>query len=432
VEALQQKGWSIWWDSDIPPGKTWEQVIEAALEEARCVIVVWSKTSVEAHWVLTEAHEGMRRGILVPALLDAVTIPLAFRRIQAANLVDWSGGLPNAGFEKLAKAVSGVLGVDAGKPAAPVEQANVAGSHEVPPVEHEPQPVAVSPKDPLPRPARSIFQNRLFGLAAALALIGIGIYAVTRNPPVSKLAAPGQDADVPPSAPQAPLVQVPGQTRKNKIDSLDYVWVPSGNFMMGCSPKSDNLCRDDADPPHDVKISKGFWIGKTEVTEAAYGRFPHGRRPEHPDLPVVNVKWADAKAYCDWASLQLPTEAQWEYAARANANSPSDLSKVAWYSGNSEGKLHPVCQKAANAWGLCDMLGNAWEWVTDFYDSKYYGTSVDTDPSGPNSSNPPGLHVMRGGTFELDASRVRVSDRDDYAENVETAKVGFRCAGSLP
>jgi len=93
----------------------------------------------------------------------------------------------------------------------------------------------------------------------------------------------------------------PGQVRRNSIDGLEYVWIPPGNFMMGCSPKSDSLCNDDADPPHDVKISKGFWIGKTEVTEAAYGRFPHGRRPEHPgetDLPVVNVKWDDAEAYC--------------------------------------------------------------------------------------------------------------------------------------
>jgi hypothetical protein len=103
VDALANRGWSVWWDRSIPPGKTWDQVIETALSEARCVIVLWSRDSVESDWVRTEAEEGQRRGILIPALLDGVVIPLAFRRIQAADLVGWRGELPHAGFERLGR-----------------------------------------------------------------------------------------------------------------------------------------------------------------------------------------------------------------------------------------------------------------------------------------------------------------------------------------
>lgn len=109
VDALGQKGWSVWWDRTIPAGKTWDRVIEAALSDARCVIVLWSRDSVQSDWVRTEADEAKRRGILVPALLDEIDIPLAFKRIQAANLAGWSGMLPSAEFEELARAVSEVL-----------------------------------------------------------------------------------------------------------------------------------------------------------------------------------------------------------------------------------------------------------------------------------------------------------------------------------
>jgi hypothetical protein len=110
VEALERQGWSVWWDREIPPGKTFDQVIEEALNAAKCVIVVWSKESVVSDWVKTEASEGARRGVLVPVLIDDVKIPLEFRRIQAAWLVDWQGALSHPGFEQLTEAVAGILG----------------------------------------------------------------------------------------------------------------------------------------------------------------------------------------------------------------------------------------------------------------------------------------------------------------------------------
>lgn len=109
MRALEQKGWSVWWDRDIPPGKTFDQVVEEAINAAKCVIVVWSKDSVRSDWVKTEAAEGARRGILIPVLIDDVKLPLEFRRIQAASLVDWTGTLSHPGFEQLSEAIAGIL-----------------------------------------------------------------------------------------------------------------------------------------------------------------------------------------------------------------------------------------------------------------------------------------------------------------------------------
>jgi hypothetical protein len=106
VDALQGRGWSVWWDRKIPPGKTWAQVLETALSDARCVIVLWSRDSIQSEWVMIEADEAKCRGVLIPVLIDHVTIPLPFRRIQAANLVGWDGALPHAEFEELAAAVA--------------------------------------------------------------------------------------------------------------------------------------------------------------------------------------------------------------------------------------------------------------------------------------------------------------------------------------
>lgn len=110
VETLEQQGWSVWWDPEIPPGKTWDEIIEEALDNAKCVIVVWSKDSVKSDWVKEEADKGKRRGILVPVLIDDVKIPLGFGRIEAARLIDWHGTSPHPEFDQLLKSIAEILG----------------------------------------------------------------------------------------------------------------------------------------------------------------------------------------------------------------------------------------------------------------------------------------------------------------------------------
>lgn len=109
VRALEGQGWSIWWDRTILPGEKFDEVIEKALDAAKCVIVVWSEKSKSSGWVRDEASEGAEREILVPILIDDVRPPLAFRRIQTANLIDWQGELPHQEFDKLVESISIIL-----------------------------------------------------------------------------------------------------------------------------------------------------------------------------------------------------------------------------------------------------------------------------------------------------------------------------------
>jgi len=110
AETLQQEGLSIWWDPEIPPGQTFDAVIEDAIDRAQCVIVLWSKNSVRSDWVKTEAAEGKRRNILIPVLLDEVKIPLEFRRIQTADLMNWKGERTTQEYQKLLIAIQDILG----------------------------------------------------------------------------------------------------------------------------------------------------------------------------------------------------------------------------------------------------------------------------------------------------------------------------------
>jgi TIR domain-containing protein len=119
AQAFSQKGWSVWWDREIPPGKSFDETIENALNSARCVVVLWSKHSVSSRWVKTEAAEGAERGILVPAFIDNVKIPLEFKRIEAADLSDWRGDPPHSEFDQLLRTVAGMVD---GSAAVPIRQ----------------------------------------------------------------------------------------------------------------------------------------------------------------------------------------------------------------------------------------------------------------------------------------------------------------------
>jgi formylglycine-generating enzyme required for sulfatase activity len=229
--------------------------------------------------------------------------------------------------------------------------------------------------------------------------------------------------------------------RENPRDGLKYVWIPSGDFMMGCSP-GDSECNPEERPAHQVTITKGFWMGQTVVTVGAYKRFAGttGRQmPAAPDfntgwvnenMPIVSVTWEDAQAYCGWLGGRLPTEAEWEYAARGGSTEGryGNLDEIAWYNQNSGGQMHEVAQKRANGFGLYDMLGNVWEWVNDCYDWNYYRNSPSQDPSGPASGQ---LRVLRGGSWLSFPRSVRVSDRDRGLPGGRDNGLGFRCGGEV-
>jgi formylglycine-generating enzyme required for sulfatase activity len=228
----------------------------------------------------------------------------------------------------------------------------------------------------------------------------------------------------------APGETLAGTTKINSKDGLTYVWIPPGAFRMGCSP-ADPVCSPWEKPPHTVTISRGFWMGQTLVTQVAYQRV----RTTNPSivqgdkLPVSGETWDEAKAYCSAVGMRLPTEAEWEYAARAGTGQSryGNLGDIAWYQDNSGGKPHDVGQKQPNDWKLYDMLGNMWEWTNDWYDANYYRASPSTDPQGPPSG---GDRVQRGGSFWMDYQNMRVSFRLWQQPDGRVDAWSFRCAGN--
>lgn len=194
---------------------------------------------------------------------------------------------------------------------------------------------------------------------------------------------------------------------------MNFVIIPAGTFMMG-SPDNDRTSYDDEKPQHQVTISGSFYMQTTEVTQGQW-KTVMGNNPSRisnwflirDDYPVTNVSWEDVQKFIQKLNnmermdkYRLPTEAEWEYAARAGTttllhtgNTAKDLSRIGWWAANSGSKIHRVGQKMPNAWGLYDMHGNVWEWVHDWH-GNYPAGSV-TDPVGPSSGS---YRVRRGGS----------------------------------
>jgi sulfatase modifying factor 1 len=237
----------------------------------------------------------------------------------------------------------------------------------------------------------------------------------------------------------------------------EMVQVPGGRFTMG-----QGGTQADEKPAHSVSIS-GFWMGKTEVTQGLYqqvmGKNPSNFSSCGDSCPVETVSWLDAVTFANKLSelegleacytisgsnvswprgrsctgYRLPTEAEWEYAARAGQSTTyagsNELGDVAWYGDNSGSKTHPVAQKDDNAWGLYDMSGNVWEWVWDWYDSDYYQSSSSTDPVGPSTGS---NRVRRGGSWGGSPSLARVAYRSYVAPSSRYGDLGLRLARSNP
>jgi len=200
--------------------------------------------------------------------------------------------------------------------------------------------------------------------------------------------------------------------KTNSIDGLTYVWIKPGSFFTGCGPK-DEECMGRERPRHEIVIERGFWIGKTEVTQRAFERImkQDPSRYQGADLPVEQVDWRSAGSYCKAVGMRLPTESEWEFAALGGVSAPryGPLGAIAWYDGNSAGTTHPVGTKKPNNYGLFDMLGNVWEWVED-------QSNVD-----------PKRRIMKGGSFYNIARDLRVPNRETPLDDIQHRNIGFRC-----
>jgi formylglycine-generating enzyme required for sulfatase activity len=268
------------------------------------------------------------------------------------------------------------------------------------------------------------------------------------------------------------------EVRANKINQsgIEMVFVKGGTFTMGCTGEQSD-CEDDEKPVHPVTVSD-FNIGKYEVTVTQFKSFIDATgyktdaekgdgsyiwngtewkkqsgvnwkcdvqgnlRPQSEyNHPVIHVSWNDATEYCKWLSgktgkkYRLPTEAEWEYAARGgSAGSPTryagsnTINEVAWYADNSGKKTHPVGQKKSNELGIYDMTGNVWECCSDWYGKDFYGSSPKNNPQG-NSSG--AYRVLRGGGWYYDPQYCRVSNRNISIPDFRSSNYGFRLVLSL-
>ena len=316
-------------------------------------------------------------------------------------------------------------------------------------------------------------------LAIVMATLALGLAAVpdaaaAQAPPATSRKKSSRFWD--PTKPLSGAVHkgdapAPGTLRLNRYDGLKYVWIAPGTFQMGCSP-GDDECNPDEKPPHQVTITRGFWLAQTEVTVDAYKRFAHAMgkaMPPEPmilgrnlnpgwkndDLPMVMVTWYEALDACTWSGGRLPTEAEWEYAARGGSPDAryGPLDEIDWNADNSGLKhldsmriweevgrqgfrprlkengngLHAVGLKKPNAYGLYDTLGSVWEWTNDWYDPDYYRRSPAQDPTGPLDGVFP---VYRGASWDDRRAYHRVSYRYGRSKpDVRNETGGFRCVG---
>jgi formylglycine-generating enzyme required for sulfatase activity len=221
--------------------------------------------------------------------------------------------------------------------------------------------------------------------------------------------------------------------------AIDMVSVQGGTFRMGCTSEQGNQCSGGERPVRNVTLGD-FHIGKYPVTQAQWEAVM-GNNPSHfkgGSLPVENVSWNDVQQFISKLNsmtgrrYRLPTEAEWEFAARGGRNSrgfiysgSNNLDEVAWHGGNSGSRTHPVGTKRANELGIHDMTGNVWEWVSDWFGT--YPSTDQTNPQGPSSGSG---RVIRGGCWSRDAGGCRVSSRHDRTPGIRYNLVGFRLASS--
>jgi formylglycine-generating enzyme required for sulfatase activity len=227
----------------------------------------------------------------------------------------------------------------------------------------------------------------------------------------------------------------PLQALTKDLLSGGYRLIPAGSFVMG-SPKGEEG-RDDDETQHPVEITQPFLLKTMPVTQgewlALMGDHPAYVPGDDRD-PVERVSWEEAARFCEVLSEQtggmyrLPTEAEWEYACRADTTAAryGDLDAIAWYWDNANDATQPVGQKQPNAWGLYDMLGNVWEWCLDWYGQ--YSSKPQRDPQGSPSSDD---RVIRGGAWYNDAQFCRAAQRGNDTPSNRDLSIGFRPARSL-
>jgi formylglycine-generating enzyme required for sulfatase activity len=391
IEALKQYGYLVWVDkNNINPGKNYDLAIEKALDNAKCVVVLWSRKSVVSDWVKDEADKGKKKEILVPVLIDEVGIPMGFGRIQTASLVDWKGTLPNPEFDKILNAVANYVG-------------------------RQPKP---EPEKPM---VDIIKEKSTYKKLPIVVVLGILVFLFVHYYPPD------------------PIIHPPNITNKF---GMEFVLISAKEFEMG--PPLNYEGGESEGSIRIVNLTKDFYMGKTEVTQKQWRKVMGTNSTsifQGDDLPVENVSWDEVQIFIDRLNendrpynYRLPSEAEWEYAARAGnktyysfGDDESKLGDYAWYIDNSDG-THAVNTSKPNPWGLYDMHGNVWEWVQDIYHISYNGAP----PDGRAWEEDGFERVARGGAWNSSAMYLRSTSRGNGDPSYfKDSALGFRILRDL-
>lgn len=391
ANCLEARGWDVWWDPEIPVGQSYRKVISKALDETRCVVVVWSKSSIESDWVLAEAGAGKDRNILVPISIDGTKPQLDFGQIQTADFSSWTGNDTALEFRQVTKGIAGVIGT-------PTEDPN-----------HTPES----------RPPRKTLPNQMLITGAGLlAAVAAGYVWLGQKPePLPKSITYGE---------------------------REMMLVPKGPFQMGANLKQGG--QSESQPERTVYLD-AFYMDKLEVSNAEFRLFQdshpghelighHKECASRPETAVCGVRWSSAKAFCAWRGKDLPTEAQWEKAARGingrdypwGDETPTEMSLHANFRYGGDGEAFDILAhpKGQSLYGIYNLSGNVSEWVVDWYSPIFYETAPEQNPVNQNAENSPGRGI-RGGSFSDRPENLKAFTRSWERPEQPRAFVGFRC-----
>jgi len=445
---LQQAGYDVWYDlSDIEGGDRWAIEIQTAIDRCDVCVTVISSNSIVSEWVEKEFLYASNVGKkVIPVLLEWTTLPLWLMNI---HYIDMRGRSYQDNFPRLRVAID---------------------------EEEKPLPVLESVKG-----LGTLGSVWIWGIVAAVILILAAVFGLpaltggpTSTPEVFLAGAlpasnptftPAPVTETPTPVPSSTATEVASPTETTvptlaletkDAKGVEMVLVPAGIFKMGCN--KGVACEG---PAHVVDMD-AFYVDKFEVTNAQYlaceldlhCNQPKNTRyydnPNYSSHPVVFIDWDMAANYCAWRGARLPTEAEWEKAARASGTEMlaypwgdrfnGDLLNFCDINCTSSGKNRsyndgysdtaPVgsYEGGKSPYGAYDMAGNVIEWVADWYDEDYYFSSPSNDPQGPED----GIYrVLRGGSWYNNSSYVRTFVRTSLSPTVAYNYVGFRCASSV-
>ena len=489
AKDLQAAGLEVWYDlSGLEGGTRWGREIQNAIEQSQCFVVVLSPNSVESEWVEKEfLYANSLKLRVIPLLYQPCKTPMWFINL---HFIDVQGTNYDHNFWVILK----TLGVRPGEAATKAEPETPKPLPQMieqeeklpstlpvqPPAErkpavkknYRPKKVVASLKSP-PQKIR-IRPGWIIALVVLVAVVAFAIWGVpplaarlvptptptvtatharTSTPAVTAMYTPtSAPTDTvtprPTSTPTVVPTHTPGigSTWTRPADGMEMVYVPVGEFSMGSTSYGDEI------PIHIVNLD-AYWIDKTEVTNGMYARcvsagackapdfsFSSTRRsyygnPQYADYPVIYVNQFFAQSYCKWAGVRLPTEAEWEKAARGtdgriypwgNSSPSNDLANFNGFVGDTT--IVGSYPSGASPYGALDMAGNVWEWTNDIYSYTYYSQSPQSNPQGPPSrGGGPGM-VERGGSWKFNAIGLLASFRHWNNEGGNSDAEGFRCA----